>query len=174
MRRSILLGVVGMLVSCGPIKSGTLLVEAQAELSAASLAEADKHAPFEYAAAEEYIHKAREEQSYAEFERAIMFARKSRDCARIARGKAQLTVADEMGAPEERPTAAPSKLVCVPGPLRDVPIADIELQRKLKLPRDAGNRTNVVPAGADNSSQGEKPPPKAEDSSKAKDERSSP
>jgi hypothetical protein len=103
------------LASCGPIQSGALVVDAQAELSAAQTAQGDKHAPFEYTAAEEYLHKAREEQSYAEFERAVDFARKSRDCARVARTKAEQVTRKEMGALELGPT---TKARCRPGPER--------------------------------------------------------
>ena len=42
-------------------------------------------APYEYYSAVEYLHKAREEVGYSEYEAAIEFARKSRKFARKAR-----------------------------------------------------------------------------------------
>ncbi len=103
------------LAACGPIQSGSLLVDAQAELAAAQTAEGDKHAPFEFVAAEEYLHKAREEQSYAEFERAVIFARKARDCARVARTKSEQSMRKELAADM---AGVSTKARCRPGPER--------------------------------------------------------
>ena len=83
--------------ACGPMKSSTLIVEATAELAAASTAQAPTVAPYEFIAAEEYLHKAREEQSYADFEVAEVLARKARDCARLARVKAEAQTRSEIG-----------------------------------------------------------------------------
>jgi hypothetical protein len=110
-----------LLASCGPIQSGTLIVEAQAELAAAQTSEAKKNAPFEYVAAEEYLHKAREKQSYSDYELSVVFARKARDCARAARRIAETKVRTAMGAGESQSFA---NARCRPGPERTVPMAD--------------------------------------------------
>lgn len=104
----LLVGAVG----CGPVQSTTLIVEAQAELTAAQTAGGAKHAPFETVAAEEYLHKAREEQSYADFDVAIRFARRSRDCARAAHQLADAATQTVMGVAAPAPKRS---LVCRAG-----------------------------------------------------------
>ncbi|MCK6548541.1 DUF4398 domain-containing protein [Myxococcota bacterium] len=91
------LAAIVAIVGCGPVQSGTLIVDAQAELAAAQTAGGDRHAPFEYVAAEEYLHKAREEQSYADFEVSVEFARKARTCARAAKLLAERATRSTMG-----------------------------------------------------------------------------
>jgi hypothetical protein len=98
-----------------------LIVGAQAELAAAKTAQADLHAPFEYVAAEEYLHKAREEQSYADFQIAVIYAEKSRDCAKVARATAEARTKEAMGT--TRPTHT-TNAKCRPGPERLIPIPD--------------------------------------------------
>src|SRR5438270_5542690 len=100
------------LLGCGPVQSGTLLVDAQAELAAAGSISADKEAPFEYTAAEEYLHKAREEQSRSEYEISVAFARKARDCARVARELAESKTRASLGA---KGIVADSGVRCQPG-----------------------------------------------------------
>lgn len=125
MRRLTLGALAGLLLaSCGPVRSTSLIVDAQAELAAAQTANAADHAPFEYVAAEAYLHKAREEQSYADFEVALDYANKSLDCARVARMHAEAAARAELGA--TRPTRA-TKSKCLPGPIRpDLPPAHEE------------------------------------------------
>lgn len=101
--------------SCGPVQSSTLIVDAQAELAAAQTAGAEKQAPFEYVAAEEYLHKAREEQSYSDFEVSVRFAKKAKDCARAARQIAEQTTRAGMGIEE----TATKTARCRPGPERE-------------------------------------------------------
>jgi hypothetical protein len=115
--KSLLLFALG----CGPVQSSTLIVGAQAELAAAKTAQADLHAPFEYIAAEEYLHKAREEQSYADFQIAVIYAEKSRDCAKVARALAEAKTREAMGT--TRPTHT-TNAKCRPGPARLIPIPD--------------------------------------------------
>lgn len=113
-----------LLVGCGPVRSTSLIVDAQAELAAARAANAEQHAPFEYVAAEAYLHKAREEQSYSDFEFSIDYASKSLDCARVARMRAERAAAASLGG--TRPTRATAQK-CLPGPARpDLPPADEE------------------------------------------------
>src|SRR5687768_17638109 len=110
-----------VVAGCGPVQSATLVVGAQAGLAAAKTAQADQHAPFEYVAAEEYLHKAREEQSYADFQLAVTYAEKSRDCAKVARSRAEAVTKEAMGT--TRPTHT-TTAKCRPGPERLIPIPD--------------------------------------------------
>src|SRR5260221_7883688 len=71
---------------CGPIEYiNQVGVKAAGAVSAAKLAQADRYAPYEYTAAEEYLHKAREEAGYAEYEDAIEFGRRAEDFANKGR-----------------------------------------------------------------------------------------
>ena len=124
MRRAVLgVGLVPLLAACGPIRSTSLIVDAQAELAAARAAKAENLAPFEYTAADQYLHKAREEQSYSDFEVSVDYAQKSLDCARVARWRAESATRDALGA--TRPTRATEKK-CLPGPDRGLVPADEE------------------------------------------------
>lgn len=103
------------------MQSSTLIVDAAAELAAARTAQADEKAPFEFVAAETYLHKAREEQSYSDFEISVIYARKSRDCARVARMLAEASTKQAMGT--TRATHV-TRAKCRPGPERLIPIPD--------------------------------------------------
>ena len=79
---SLSLTVVVLVSGCGPIEYiNQVGVKAAGAVSAAKLAQADRYAPYEYTAAEEYLHKAREEAAYAEYEDAIEFGRKAEELA---------------------------------------------------------------------------------------------
>lgn len=103
------------------MQSSSLIVDAAAALAAAKTAQADQHAPFEYVAAEEYLSKAREEQSYSDFQLAVIYAEKARDCARVARARAEAVTKETMGT--TRATHV-TKAKCRPGPERLIPIPD--------------------------------------------------
>lgn len=103
------------LCACGPIQSRATLVDAVAELSAARAAQAEIHAPFELVAAEVYLEKARQEQSYADFETAVRFAEKSRACAEAARRLAMTRAKASFGVAEADQERIPA---CRPGPDR--------------------------------------------------------
>lgn len=128
------LALSSVAISCGPIQSGALLVDAQAELSAAQTAQADKHAPFEIVAAEEYLHKAREEQSYAEFERAVDFAKKSRDCARVARTRSEAMMRKEIAGDASIDPGPTTKARCRPGPERMRVMLDADQEPAAQAP----------------------------------------
>ena len=99
MLRALTVGALFVVASgCGPVRAGSLLIDAAAELSAATTAAADEKSPYEYWAADSYLHKAREDHSYANFESAEDFARKSRDCARLARVRAEMVTRTDRGA----------------------------------------------------------------------------
>src|SRR5262245_16738520 len=62
---------VALLVGCGPIEYiGQVTRRASTEVEAARVAGADKYAPYEYTLAIEYLHKAREEAGYSDYQAA--------------------------------------------------------------------------------------------------------
>jgi hypothetical protein len=73
-------------------------VKAAGAVSAAKLAQADRYAPYEYTAAEEYLHKAREEAGYAEYQDAIEFGRKAEELANRGRAIAVAKLSESAGA----------------------------------------------------------------------------
>jgi hypothetical protein len=75
--------------ACGPLVSTYLILGAQADLEGAQAAEAKTYAVYEYTAADEYLHKAREEQGFADFGPAIDFAYRARELAQKATLRAQ-------------------------------------------------------------------------------------
>jgi hypothetical protein len=121
-----------LLASCGPTRSSTLIVEASAEVAAAQTAQAPSFAPYEYVAAEGYLHKAREEQSYADFEVSEKLAKKARDCAKLARTKAEQRTRKEIGASVIR---GPHNIVCRAGPVAEES-DEIEKTPKASAPRE--------------------------------------
>ena len=103
---------------CGPIEYiNQVGVKAAGAVSAAKLAQADRYAPYEYTAAEEYLHKAREEAAYAEYEDAIEYGRKAEELAdkgraisvaklsQSAGASSRATPASESSAPAPRPAS---------------------------------------------------------------------
>lgn len=87
--------------ACGPVQSATVIWQADAELAGARAADGQKNAPYEMTAAEIYLEKAREEESYADFDPAIQYGTKARDMARSAKNKA--AAARNRGAPPSEP-----------------------------------------------------------------------
>ena len=84
------LGVLSVTVvcgtACGPVQYITQVSQtASGELAAAKAANADKYAPYEYTSAVEYLHKAREEEGYADHEAAVHFGKIAADMASKAR-----------------------------------------------------------------------------------------
>jgi hypothetical protein len=83
---------------CGPVQYLTTVSQsASAEVAAAKSANAEKYAPFEYTAAVAYLHKAREEEGYADHQAAVKFGRLARDHAI----KARKIAIDKAGLPDE-------------------------------------------------------------------------
>jgi hypothetical protein len=77
---------VAPLLGCGPVEYISQVGNrAASAVSAAKLAQADRYAPYEFTAAEEYLHKAREEGGYAEYQDAIEYGQKAEDLANRAR-----------------------------------------------------------------------------------------
>jgi hypothetical protein len=81
---------------CGPVEYiNQVGNKAASAVSAAKLAEADRYAPYEYTAAEEYLHKAREEGGYAQYQDAIDYGHKAEDLANRARAIAVARLAQQ-------------------------------------------------------------------------------
>jgi glucose-6-phosphate isomerase len=92
LRRTDLLMVVGLCLAlcagCGPIQSTAFIIDAETMLEAASTAQAQKHAPYEWTAASLYYSKAKEEVGYSDFEQAVDYAKKAVEFATKARDNA--------------------------------------------------------------------------------------
>jgi hypothetical protein len=81
---------------CGPIEYiNQVGNKAASAVSAAKLASADRYAPYEYTAAEEYLHKAREEAGHAQYQDSIDYGRKSEELANRARAIAVARLAQQ-------------------------------------------------------------------------------
>ena len=103
--------LVGAAGGCGPIEYiNQVSVKAASALADAKRAGADRYAPYEYTAAEAYLHKAREEAGYSDYQAAIRFGKKAELMARKARRLAAdsqgQTPADDGGEPID-PSASP-------------------------------------------------------------------
>jgi hypothetical protein len=146
MRRVVLLalvgslGVVSGLCGCGPIISSYLIISAQADLDGAKAAEAEKYAVYEYTAASEYLHKAREEQGYADFGPAIDYAGKAHELAQ----KATTRASDEKKRLSETPDAEWQ------APAEDAPTDQPQVIIKKKKPAAGDDvKVKVVPIPGD-------------------------
>jgi hypothetical protein len=85
-------------VACGPIEYlNQVSRRATTAVEQARAGQAEQHAPYEYYAAREYLHKAREEAGYADFEAAIEYGRKAEELARKASKLARERSADDVG-----------------------------------------------------------------------------
>lgn len=88
----VLAGAVGLLVgslSCGPIRSTTSISKAEVELERARVNEAYQKSPYEFFSARYYLHKAKEEWGYSEFEISYDYADQAKEAAESARRRAQ-------------------------------------------------------------------------------------
>ena len=105
-----LLAGVGLATACGPIEYGNQVSgKAARAVAAAKQAGAERYAPYEYTSAVEYLHKAREEGGYAEYQVAIDYGRQAEDFAIKARAISDEAAArgGEAPAPAAPPVAAP-------------------------------------------------------------------
>lgn len=83
-------------LGCGPVEYiNQVGNRAASAVSAAKLASAERYAPYEYTAAQEYLHKAREEAGYAQYEDAIDYGHKAEELADRARAIAIQRMAKE-------------------------------------------------------------------------------
>ncbi len=103
---------------CGPIEYiNQVGIKAAGAVSAAKLAQADRYAPYEYTCAEEYLHKAREEAAYAEYEDAIEFGHKAEEFANKGRAIAVTKLSQSAGASSvATPASESSASAPVPAP----------------------------------------------------------
>ena len=113
-----LAGSAASIAGCGPIEYiNQVGVKAAGAVSAAKLAQADRYAPYEFTAAEEYLHKAREEASYAEYEDAIEFGRKAEELADKGRAIAVAKLSQSAGGgPSSSATPASESRAPAPRP----------------------------------------------------------
>jgi hypothetical protein len=96
-------------IGCGPIQSTSLIMDADTQLEAARAADAPKYAPYEYTLADAYLHKAREEAGYADYEVSIDFAQKALDNAKKAKELSVNTVKEQgVGTPSAPAPVTPS------------------------------------------------------------------
>ena len=103
-RERIVSAALAIAAGCGPIEYlSQVSNRAASAVAAAKQAHADRYAPYEYTAAEEYLHKAREEAGYAQYQDAIAYGHKSEDLANRARA---IAVARSSQAPGPAPAAA--------------------------------------------------------------------
>ena len=98
-----LLVFAGAGIGCGPIEYLTSTTSrASKAVAAAKAVEADRLAPYEYYGAVEYLHKAREEAGYANFQVAVEFGRQAATLAQKARELAARKRGDEPPLASER------------------------------------------------------------------------
>ena len=135
LRLSLLVAAAVLAAACGPVQSVTVIWEASSALEGARASDAQRLAPYEYTSAELFLDKALEEQSYADFEPAIVYGTKATQMARKAKELAQQAgktptapISPDEGAPVEQggvekqpatptpPPADPTAPVVVPVP----------------------------------------------------------
>jgi hypothetical protein len=95
----LLVAAVSVLAACGPVKSTANLLDAEVQIQAARTAGAEKLAPYEWTAANLYLHKAREEVGYSDYQAGVDFAVKASRFANEAREKAMAVAADSTDVP---------------------------------------------------------------------------
>jgi Domain of unknown function (DUF4398) len=99
------------LLGCGPVEYMSQVgSKAASAVAAAKEVHADHYAPYEYTAADAYLHKAREEAGYAAYEDAIEYGHKAEELANRARAIAlsRLSQGSET-APPQAPEGRPSR-----------------------------------------------------------------
>jgi hypothetical protein len=94
------------------VESTALIMDADVQVEAARAADASRLSPYEFTAAVAYLHKAREETGYADYEVAIDFAHKASKFAHEAKEKAMAAAAE--GALPAVPEATPPPMPVVP------------------------------------------------------------
>ena len=97
-----------LLAACSPYDAHKDLTAAEKALTSAERAGAPRYAQYEYAAASEYLHKAKEEASYSDFEGARVFAKRALDYADRAQTRAE---GSRVELSKERPPEPPGSVV---------------------------------------------------------------
>jgi hypothetical protein len=125
-------------VGCGPVEYiNQVGNRAASAVSAAKLASAERYAPYEYTAAQEYLHKAREEAGHAEYEDAIDYGHKAEDLANRARAIAIQQMAKEAERVHYQPKNQNEEPTPAAAPIEDDPAAAAAKQRA----RERGDKT---------------------------------
>ena len=106
-RLLVLVAAAGALAGCGPLKSTSHLLDAEVQIQAARTAGAEKLAPYEWTAANLYIHKAREEVSFSDYQAGVDFSVKASRFANEAREKAMAVANSEDAAASSSPSPNP-------------------------------------------------------------------
>lgn len=122
----LLVCLVVPLGGCGAAMSTYLILAAQIDVDAAEAAEAEKYAPYEYTAAQEYLHKAREEQGYADFGPAIEYAFMAQEFAEKATERAEKVKSEQ----QPPPGAPADPELAVPPPSEPAPAGGIIIRKK--------------------------------------------
>lgn len=78
------------LAACGPVRTASMIKDAQFKLDEAHKLDAEKNAPYEYTRAKAYLHKAKELEGSGDFEQAETFADRSGDMSEKAQDVARL------------------------------------------------------------------------------------
>src|SRR5947207_14110949 len=87
-------------VACGPVEYiNAVTLHARAEVAAAKSAGGDKYAPYEMTSAEQFLHKAMEEEGYADHQAAVRFGKKAEEMAKKAKEIALQKAGTESTAP---------------------------------------------------------------------------
>ena len=130
-----------MALGCGPVEYiNQVGNRAASAVSAAKLASAERYAPYEYTAAQEYLHKAREEAGHAEYEDAIDYGHKAEDLANRARAIAVERMAKEAESAHYQPKTQNEE----PAPAGDDDPATAAAKRRA-LERERGAQTPGTP-----------------------------
>ena len=125
--RSLAIALLVTLGGCGPIEYiSVVTTRASRAVSSAEAAEGARCAPYEYTAAEAYLHKAREEAGYAEYQDSIEYGHKAEEMAHRARAIAMNRLGQPSSAgasssggtiePPPPPPARPRKAKAKPAP----------------------------------------------------------
>lgn len=77
------------LTGCGPVQSTQRISDAEVAFERARVVQAHEKAPYEYYSAKYYLHKAREEWGYSDFEASYDYARQAKQAADAAILKAK-------------------------------------------------------------------------------------
>ncbi len=115
--RSVLsvLSLLSVLAGCGPVRSTSVLIDAEVQLQAARTAGAEQRAPYEFTAATLYLHKAREEVGYSQYEVGMALAEKALSYATQAKEAALAQVQPEAPPPlPASPAAQPEPKPAAP------------------------------------------------------------
>lgn len=86
---ALLAGAILGAFGCGPIRSTQRIGQASVALERARVVESYKKAPYEYFSARYYLHKAKEEWGYSDFEASFDYAEEAKEAAESARLKAK-------------------------------------------------------------------------------------